>query len=151
MFLAILLAGIFLADNVKAQVNVNFGVNIGRQPVWGPSGYDHAEYYYLPDIEAYYNVTRRKFIYMDGGDWRFAAALPSRYGNYDINRAYKVVINDPKPYLSHAYYRDKYTSYRDHHDPQPIIRESNDPKYYQIKEHPKHDQWRNYRDQYEKR
>lgn len=151
MILTTLLVSIFYTDNIMAQLHVNFDVNIGKQPVWGPVGYEHAEYYYLPEIEAYYCIPKRKFVFQDGGDWRFASVLPERYGNYDMNRAYKVVINDPRPYFSHAYYREKYSRYREHHDPQPIIRESDDPRYYQIKEHPKHDQWRNYREKYEHR
>ena len=140
---------VLMADNVKAQVSVNFDVNIRKQPVWGPTGYDHVEYYYLPDIECYYNVVRHRFIYFDNGQWRFASQLPDRYGNYDLDHSYKVVVNDYKPYLNHAYYRDKYArAVVEHHDPQPIIRESNDPRYFQVKEHPQHSQWDNYKDKY---
>lgn len=52
----IAIAGLFLlvASTTQAQVSVN--VNIGTPPVWGPVGYTNMEYYYLPDIEAYYDV-----------------------------------------------------------------------------------------------
>ncbi len=43
-----------------AQISIN--VNIGSQPLWGPVGYDHVDYYYLPDIESYYSVPRQQFI-----------------------------------------------------------------------------------------
>ena len=43
---------------VHAQVSVN--VNIGAQPVWGPTGYDHADFYYLPDIGVYYSVVKQQ-------------------------------------------------------------------------------------------
>jgi hypothetical protein len=33
----------------NAQVSLN--INIGSQPEWGPVGYDHADYYYMPDID----------------------------------------------------------------------------------------------------
>jgi hypothetical protein len=46
-----------------AQVRVN--INIGSQPVWGPVGYDHVDYYYLPDIETYYYVPTRQFVYFN--------------------------------------------------------------------------------------
>ncbi len=148
--LAAFIAALFVADSVKAQVRVNFDVNIRRQPVWGPTGYDHVEYYYFPDIECYYNVERHRFIYYDYGQWRFVSQLPDRYANYDLDHAYKVVINDYKPFLNHPYYRDKYARVIvEHHDPQPVIRESTDPRYYIIKEHPHHDEWRNYRDRYD--
>jgi len=151
MFLSLFVAAVLFADNIKAQVSVHFEANIGRQPVWGPTGYDHVEYYYLPDIECYYNVARHKFIYFDNGNWRFASQLPDSYGNYDLDHAYKVVVNDYKPYLNHPYYRDKYREVVVHHDPQPIIRESDDHRYYQIKEHPHHDEWPKYKDQYNHR
>ena len=38
----------FAFQIVSAQVKVGFSVNIGTQPEWGPVGYDHVEYYYLP-------------------------------------------------------------------------------------------------------
>ena len=41
---------------VNAQVHLSVGVNIGAQPEWGPVGYDHADYYYMPDICVYYDV-----------------------------------------------------------------------------------------------
>jgi len=38
----------FFSICAKAQLNVN--VNIGSQPLWGPTGYDHVNYYYLPGV-----------------------------------------------------------------------------------------------------
>lgn len=61
-----------------SQVNVQ--VNIGTQPLWGPTGYDYAEYYYLPEYEVYYEVPSRRFVYLNGNDWVFASALPSSFG-----------------------------------------------------------------------
>src|SRR5215510_5895430 len=81
----------------SAQVSVN--VNIGSQPVWGPVGYDYVDYYYLPDINTYYYVPARQFIYLSNGRWIFSTSLPSRYRNYDLYRGYKVVINQQRPYL----------------------------------------------------
>ena len=121
----------------KAQVSVN--INIGSQPVWGPVGYDHVDYYYLPDIESYYYVPTRQFIYLNAGQWIFSASLPGRYRNYDLYRGYKVVINNPRPYLHHKDYRVRYSNYR-HHYGQPAIRYSNNPRYYVVKGHPKYSQ-----------
>lgn len=61
----------------KAQVSVN--VNIGLQPDWGSVGYDRVDYYYLPDIETYYYVPKKQYIYLDGGRWVFRSALPGRW------------------------------------------------------------------------
>jgi hypothetical protein len=55
--------GSMICTPASAQVRVN--INIGSQPVWGPVGYDHVDYYYLPDIETYYYVPTRQFVYFN--------------------------------------------------------------------------------------
>jgi len=124
----------------NAQVHVD--INIGTQPVWGPVGYDYAEYYYLPDIDAYYNVPRRLFIYPQGSGWVFSASLPYAYRNYDLYHGYKVVVNEPRPYMHHERYVTRYAPYRGNRE-QPYIRESHEEKYWQIKDHPEHGKWNN--------
>lgn len=116
-----MVAGYFLYNPAAAQVRVGVNVNIGSQPAWGPRGYDYAEYYYLPDIDAYYYVPRRQFIYFYDGRWIFSSALPPRYRGYDLYRGYKVVINDPRPYIHHDLYRNRYAQYRGHYG-QEVIR-----------------------------
>jgi hypothetical protein len=120
----------------EAQVSIN--VNIGAQPLWGPVGYDHVDYYYLPDIESYYYVPTRQFVYLSNGRWIFGASLPSRFRNYDLYRGYKVVINQPRPYVYFKDHRVKYSKYRGYHGHQQMIRYSNDSRYYVVKGHPKH-------------
>lgn len=139
IFIVALLAGGFVFTTATAQVRVN--VNIGLQPVWGPVGYDHVEYYYMPDIDAYYCVPRHQYVYMERGRWIFAASLPARFHDYDIYNGYKVVINDdPRPYRNDGMYRNRYSQYKGRHD-QAIIRNSDDSRYFEIKDHPKHNQW----------
>jgi hypothetical protein len=108
--------------DTKAQVSVN--INIGSQPQWGPSGYDHVDYYYLPDIDAYYNVPNKQYIYLNNGNWVFNSNLPSRYRNYDLYNGYKVVINSPKPYLSHKIHVKEYGKYKGYRGKQVVIRDS---------------------------
>ena len=138
IILTALLACFFVAGKTNAQVSLS--VNIGMQPVWGPVGYDHVEYYYFPDIDAYYYVPGQQFIYFEGGQWVFASALPPRF-HYDFYHGYKVVINEPKPYLHAERYRAQYAKFRGRHD-QAIIRDSHEPKYFEIKEHPEHSKWK---------
>lgn len=116
-----------------AQVSIN--VNIGSQPLWGPVGYDYVDSYYLPDIECYYSVPRRQFIYLQGSRWMFSASLPSRYRGYDLYNGYKVVVNSRNPYRNFSRDRVTYARYR-HTRGQQIIRYSNDSRYYAIKGHP---------------
>lgn len=117
-----------------AQVRFNVNVNIGSQPAWGPTGYDYAEYYYMPDIDCYYYVPERRFIYMDAGRWCSAPALPPRY-HYDLYRGYKVVINEPRPYLRGNVYRNRYAGYRGAWGRQPIIRDTHNPRYFADQPH----------------
>ncbi|MFD2581838.1 hypothetical protein ACFSR6_05000 [Pedobacter vanadiisoli] len=123
----------FFSIPAKAQLNVN--VNIGSQPLWGPVGYDHVDYYYLPDIESYYYVPKRQFVYLNGNDWVFANSLPSRYSNYDLYSGYKVVVNSPRPYLNFRNDKVKYSKYKGNKG-QLIIRDSRDSRYYEVKGHP---------------
>lgn len=113
------------AQKAAAQVRFNVNLNLSTQPDWGPAGYDHAEYYYLPDLDVYYNVPQRQFVYFNNGRWVFGASLPSRYGRYDLYNSYKVVINEPTPYLHHEMYRTKYAMYRGWHGRQSNNRNDN--------------------------
>ncbi len=127
------LAG-FMPLRSTAQVAVN--INIGAQPLWGPVGYDHVDYYYLPDVESYYYVPKKQYIYSNRGAWVFAAALPVKYNGYNFYNGYKVVINSPKPYLQFNNHKVKYAKYRSNGS-QLVILKSNNPKYYVVKGHPK--------------
>jgi hypothetical protein len=128
-----------LCETTFAQVT--FRVNISSQPIWGPVGYDHVDYYYLPDIEAYYNVSGHKYIYMENGRWVSRSYLPQRYSHYDMYNSRKVVINEQKPYLRHQEYRAKYATSNERSN-QQLIRDSHESKYFVIKNHPEHSKWK---------
>lgn len=134
----VLIVTLFLVNISNAQIDVN--INLGTQPVWGPTGYDYVEYYYLPDIEAYYNVPKQRYYYYEKGNWIYKSSLPSRYSNYDFYNSYKVVINEREPWRNHKTYKNKYYSYKGRHDQQPI-RDSRDSKYFVNKNHPEHNKW----------
>jgi hypothetical protein len=133
-FILALVTGCFTYE-ATAQVSVNF--NVGSQPLWGPVGYDRVDYYYVPDIDAYYYVPKKQFIYLDGPNWIFTPGLPGRFKSYDLYRGYKVVINDPTPYLHHDVYKKKYWHYRGNSG-QAFIRDSHDEKYFVVKGHPQY-------------
>lgn len=102
---SIIIALLFLlTSSVNAQVTVN--VNIGTPPPWGPVGYTEVRYYYLPDVQAYYDIHTSRFIYLYGGTWIHRTYLPSRYRGYDLYGGYKVVMksyrgNSPYKYYNH--------------------------------------------------
>lgn len=117
---SLLVGSFFIIKPASAQFHLS--VNIGVQPEWGPVGYDYAEYYYLPDIEAYYSVPQRQFIYFDRGNWVYSSSLPGRCNNYDLYSGYKVVINERNPWMHFNNHRSMYSPYRFRHD-QVVIRD----------------------------
>ncbi len=139
-YLFLLIAAMLVVGAVQAQVHFKVNVNIGSQPAWGPTGYDHVEYYYLPDIESYYSVSEQRYYYQENGRWIGRSHLPPRYHDYDVYNSYKVVVNDPSPYRHHEKYRDQYASFKGRHDQQPI-RDSRDERYFVNKNHPEHGNW----------
>nr|WP_294907663.1 hypothetical protein [uncultured Lacibacter sp.] len=119
-FIMLLIGSFITAEKANAQVNIN----IGLQPAWGPVGYQYVDYYYLPDIETYYYVPSRQFIYLNNGRWIYSAGLPSRYRTYNLYNGYKVVINQPKPYLYHSSYKVKYAKYKGNNGRQASLKNS---------------------------
>ena len=94
---------------MQAQFSVN--VTIGSPPPWGPAGYSNVNYYYLPDIEAYYDIRNSQFFYMSYGKWYRSKYLPRQYRNYDLYNGYKVVLNDYhglRPYIYFNNHKVKY-------------------------------------------
>src|ERR1700710_2619533 len=110
IFTAAILLSCLSAKIASAQIRLS--VNIGSQPEWGPVGYDHADYYYMPDIDSYYDVNAHQYIYLNNNAWVHTNALPSRYSNYDVYHGYKVVVNQPTPWAHNDVYRQKYASYK---------------------------------------
>jgi hypothetical protein len=120
------LCSVLVFKQTDAQLSISF--NISSQPKWGPVGYNYVQYYYLPDIDCYYYVPAKQFVYLSGGEWIHSVLLPPMYRNYNLYNGYKVVINEPHPYLNHSYYHNRYASYRGRIG-QSIIRDSRDPRY----------------------
>ncbi|MFV5692084.1 hypothetical protein ACM55K_08680 [Flavobacterium sp. LT1R49] len=133
--LKLIAVGIILlaSSAIHAQVSVN--VNIGTPPSWGPVGYSNVDYYYLPDVEAYYDIRATQFIYFGGGRWIRSRYLPGQYRNYDLYSGYKVVLNDyhgSRPYSNFKNHKVKY--YKGYHGaPQRSIGSKGNNKVYKNK------------------
>ena len=100
---------LMLAGSAQSQLSVN--VHIGTPPAWGPSGYNDVRYYYLPDVEAYYDVQTSMFIYISGNRWIHRSYLPTRYRNYDLYHGYKVVMNDYRGNSPYSHFREHRMKY----------------------------------------
>ena len=117
--------GIVLFLSITAQAQISLRVNIGTPPPWGPVGYIEARYYYLPDVEAYYDVPSSMFIYSYGGAWVHRRYLPRKYRSYDLYSGYKVVMKDyhgDTPYNQFAEHKRLYAKGY-HGEPQRSIGE----------------------------
>lgn len=125
------------------KANAQININIGLQPVWGPVGYDYVEYYYLPEYELYYDVPHRRYIYLNGGNWVFMPTLPQRFRSINFYSTYKVVVNEPKAYMHFNKHRLEYVKYKHGGANQVVIRDSREPKYFVIKNHPMHGKAKN--------
>jgi len=109
VYLTVLVGGLFFVKPAAAQVNVS--INIGNQPSWGPVGYDYVRYYYIPEINVYYDVINRRYTHYHGRRWVTSRSLPSRYRNFNFYNTYKVVVNDRDPWRHHDRYRRDYGHY----------------------------------------
>jgi len=91
-----------------------------ENPSWAPPYYPGVRYYYLPDIETYYDLTSQQFVYLDNGQWSYSRYLPSIYAGYDLNDCFTVAIdyNTYQPWLHYQYYVSHYPRYyyRDYYD-----------------------------------
>lgn len=99
----------FSTINTNAQVSVN--VNLGTAPVWAPAERVETQYYYLPEIDTYYDVPQRKYIYLSNNTWVRSNALPSRHRNYNLKGGKVVYITDYRgnsPYIHHKKHKTKY-------------------------------------------
>lgn len=114
-----ILAALFLlflcsfSTNMKAQ-RVGIGVNI-TLPYWAPQydNIDRVQYYYLPDIESYYDVRNQEFVYLHDGNWLFSPQLPPYYSWYNFDNPFVVMLDYSvvQPWMHHNFYVEHYPRY----------------------------------------
>jgi len=90
-------------------------------PQWAPPYYPGARYYYLPDIECYYDLSADEFVYLYEGQWNYSRTIPNMYSSFQLNNCFTVVLSTEvyRPWLHHQYYvshypRYYYSDYYDH-------------------------------------
>lgn len=91
-----------------------------ENPQWGPSFSNGTRYYYLPDIETYYDIYNREFIYLNRAQWIYSPYLPSIYPDFNLNNSFVVLVNSNmyQPWMHHQYYVSHFPRYyyRDYYD-----------------------------------
>ena len=82
-------------------------------PAWAPDYYFGTRYYYFPDIETYYDLGTRNFVYLNNGRWLFVPTLPPIYAAFNLNNAFIVIVNRSvyTPWMHHHYYNSHYPRY----------------------------------------
>lgn len=131
-----------LAGKSHAQVSVS--VNVGGRPDWGLAGFNNVNYYYLPDIQTYYDLRTSNFIYVKDGRWTRSRNLPIRYRNYDLYNGYKVVITDYNGNRPYNYFNKHRVKYHRGNQKTVIVQEVHHKKhkpyrYYKKKNHDRDD------------
>lgn len=104
------LTGLILFISFAAIAQAPVSVSVGSSPSWGPAGY-HERYYYLPDVEAYYDTQSSVFIYQGKRKWVKSNYLPRRFRTYDLYKGHKVVMTDYRgetPYDTFKEYKRRY-------------------------------------------
>lgn len=124
---SIILAAIFaLGIAVKSDAQVSVSINIGNQPAWAPVGNVSTPFYYIPEMNVYFDVARAMYIYPNGNQWVYVKNLPTRYRQYNMYNVYKVPVNrGGKPYLMNSRDLANYGKYASYHGKQQAIRPNN--------------------------
>ncbi len=130
--------GLLFITSTQAQVSVN--VNLGTPPVWAPANAVVTQYYYLPDVDMYYDVPAQRFLYVKNGKWVRAERLPARYSGYNLRNGKVIYLTDYRgntPYVFHKNHKVKYVGKKYH--PRKAKAKPNNGKHKGHKKHPKHD------------
>lgn len=104
-FGAALVGAFALLATPAAQAQVGVNINIGV-PAWGPQVPYGTQYYYIPEIDGYYDLYAQQYIVFQDGYW---VPLPQLYG-YDPYQFHPVIVDyrGAQPWLRVDYYRQRY-------------------------------------------
>lgn len=125
---AIAMSGLMF-NAANAQIRIGLGIRLphivivprpvvvvkAEAPVYQEpivSDNDDCDFYYLPDVGAYYSVAEQCYYYQDGDSWVSAAYLPGVYRDYDWRyAARRFEIREARPYLHNNIYRSRYQGF----------------------------------------
>lgn len=104
----IALSGLFglflLGAEAPAQAQINININ---SPSWGPPvTSSNVQYYYIPEVEGYYDLRAQNYVYQRDGRWMRAASL----NGYNPNTFHPVIIDyvGTQPWVRIKEYKVKY-------------------------------------------
>ena len=103
--------------SLQGLSQIQVGVTI-TPPGWAPAyeNVNRVQYYYLPDLEVYYDVWNHEFVYLEEGNWLFSPFLPPMYANYDLFGGHVVILDYRvhQPWMHHELYVSHYPRYYHH-------------------------------------
>lgn len=108
--LKLIATGIILfAASTTTQAQVSVNVNIGGpavvvRPAWVPQNNVNVDFYYIPEIQSYYDVNASLYVYMNRGNWVRTRYVPVQYRNYDLNRCNRVALRGYHGSRPYSYY-----------------------------------------------
>lgn len=99
---------------IKTSAQIAVSINLGSRPIYHPPQRyyfeDNVDYYFLPEIEAYFDNREGLFIYYCSNRWIRSSSLPQNCGNYDVNNRIRIAVNcnNNRPYDDFYSHRRKY-------------------------------------------
>ena len=120
------LVGVVFLSAMQFQAQVSINLQFGAPPAWAPAERQESQYYYLPDIDCYYDVPASMFIYNRNGRCSRSHSLPRQYRNYNLRGGNVVYLTDYRgnaPYTYHTKHQQEFRGNRaerpreqEHHD-----------------------------------
>ena len=132
--LKLIAVGIILLVSSNSNAQISISLNIGTAPIHRNTSNVVVDYYYMPDIQAYYDNRSNEYVYLERGNWRRSRVLPVQYKNYDARNGYRVALNDyhgNQPYSNFHNDRTRYyAGYRGENQKVVLDRYNNRVVYY---------------------
>ena len=101
---------LLVTANTNAQI-----VKVDRKygsPTWAPKAPTTVKYYYLPDINTYYDVPARRYIYNNNGSWVRSASLPADSRGYNLKTGQTVYLSDYNGNAPYTLFKKHKVKYR---------------------------------------
>lgn len=105
---------LFAVSNTQAQVSINLNVGspvVVAQPAWVPQNHANVDFYYIPEIQTYYDVNSAMYVYRNNGNWCRTRYVPVQYRNYNLNHAHRVALRGYHGNQPYAYYKNHNVRY----------------------------------------
>jgi hypothetical protein len=137
---------------LQANAQLSVSLNLSSRPQYHNRYVNESRYYFLPEIEAYFDIQANLYIFNSPRGWVRSAYLPEYCRNYNINRGQRIALTyiGNTPFVDFNFhkqkycckddrnYRDAYYNYRDQRVNYVVASDYNDchnTNYYEKKDH----------------